>query len=109
MDSILRIYASMYGEPSRTAEFVSRAGPTVRVFKWDEKGTSENVTMYATAGASEISGTNEASCEFFIGLTPAVDEIAEALAEVALRGNGSGQVPSSGDSITLAFDLWPGT
>lgn len=107
--SAFRIYISKYGEPSRTAEFVSRAGPKILVYKWNEDQTDEGVTMYATDGASEVLGTGERSCEFFLGLTPAADDIVEALAEAAMEGNGSGQVPSSGDSITLAFDLWRGT
>jgi len=65
--------------------------------------------MYATVGASDVLGNRERACEFFLGLTPAVDDIAEALAEVAIKGNGTGQIPAPGDSITLTFALWRGT
>ena len=109
MSSAFRVYTGKYGQPSRISEYVSREGPRILVYKWDEEKTNEGVTMYATDGASEVLGTGERSCEFFLGLTPAVDDIVEALAEVAMDGNGTGQIPSSGDSITLAFDLWRGT
>jgi hypothetical protein len=109
MDPASSVYFRKYGEPSRTAEFVSRGGSRIQIFKWTEDQTGEGVTMYATAGASETLGDGTQSCEFFVGLTPAVDEVAEALAEIALRGIGSTAVPSPGDTTTLSFPLWPGT
>lgn len=33
----------------------------------------------------------------------------EVLAEVAQDGNGTGKLPTAGDTITLAFDLWENT
>jgi len=109
MGPIEQYYRSLYGEPERQAKFVSPEGVTIEIFKWGEEQTDEGVAMYCTSGASSVLGDNRISCEFFIGIAPPVDGIAPALAEVALHGNGSIQVPSYGDSITLTYDLWPGT
>ena len=109
MSTISSYYIRKYGNPEREAEFVSPEGKKIEIFKWNEEQTGEGVTMYATIGASENIGNDQLVCEFFIGMTPAADHIVQALAEVALHGNGSDEVPSSGDTITLAYDLWEGT
>jgi hypothetical protein len=109
MMTISNYYRSKFGEPIRQAEFTSPEGIKVQVLKWSDAQTEEGVTMYATVGAHENLGSSIKSCEFFIGVTPEVDDIVDALAEVALSGNGSKEVPSSGDSITLSYDLWSGT
>ena len=109
MPTISSYYINKYGNPEREAEFVSPEGKKVKIYKWNEEQTGEGVTMYATIGASENIGNDQSACEFFIGMTPAADNIVQALAEVALHGNGSDKVPSSGDTITLVYDLWEGT
>jgi hypothetical protein len=58
---------------------------------------------------STILGDSLQSCEFFVGLSGNVDELAGSLAEVGLHGNGTSRVPVSGDSVTLSYPLWPGT
>jgi hypothetical protein len=109
MTTIAEYYHSKYGAPAREAEFTSPDGAVIQVFKWDEEQTDEGVTMYATLGANVALGDSSESCEFFIGMTPSADSIVVALAEVALHGNGSKDVPSSGDTISLAYELWKGT
>lgn len=109
MTSILDHYRKLYGEPLRTAEFKSPEGVVVQVLKWDESQTDEGVTMYATLGANRILGNTAESCEFFIGMMPSADSVADALAEVALHGNGTSDIPNSGDTTTLAYELWEGT
>lgn len=109
MTTIFDHYRSMYGEPARKAEFKSPEGTVIQVFKWDEWQTDEGVTMYATLGANRILGDSTESCEFFIGMTPEADSIADALAEIALHGNGTMDIPNSGDTTTLAYELWKGT
>lgn len=109
MNSIEQYYAGRLGEPARRAEFRSPDGATIEVLKWGEHQTGEGVAMYATVGASSVLGDDRSSCEFFIGLTPEVDDIASALAEIALHGNGSKAVPALGDSTKLAYPLWKGT
>jgi len=109
MTNIFDHYRSIYGEPARKAEFKSPEGTVVQVLKWDESQTDEGVTMYATVGANCILGDSSESCEFFIGMTPEADSIADALAEIALHGNGTMNVPNSGDTTTLAYELWKGT
>ncbi len=109
MNSIFKNYLELYGEPTRKAKYKSPDGKVIQIFKWDEDQTDEGVVMYATMGASITLGDKEESCEFFIGLTPDADDIADALAEVALYGNGTTHVPNSGDTVTLSYDLWHGT
>ncbi|WLQ14317.1 suppressor of fused domain protein [Hahella aquimaris] len=109
MMAILDYYHSKYGEASRTAKFISPDGLEVYVLKWDESQIKEGVTMYVTLGASNLLGDSNEGCEFFIGLTPEVDSIANALAEIAIHGNGTKGIPSSGDTTTLAYKLWEGT
>lgn len=99
----------MYGEPVREAEYKSPEGALLQVFKWDESQTDEGVTMYATLGANRNLGDSTESCEFFIGMTPEADSITDALAEIALHGNGTTDIPNSGDTTTLAYELWLST
>ncbi|WP_419905545.1 suppressor of fused domain protein [Kiloniella sp.] len=109
MSVIANYYLNKYGKPEREAEYITQDGRAVEIYKWTEEQCGEGVTMYATIGANENLGDDQSSCEFFIGITPAADDIVEALAEVAFDGNGTNDVPSSGDTITLAFNLWPKT
>lgn len=109
MKSISEFYVSRFGEPARQAEFISPSGHKIEVYKWDERHTDEGVAMYATIGANEVLGDSGTGCEFFVGLTPEVDDIVQTLAEVALHGRGDKSVPASGDSITLSYPLWSGT
>lgn len=105
MSSIQNHYVRKFGVPCRTAEYTTSTN-SVEVFKWNQSQTDEGVTLYATSGASTYLGDSSKSCEFFIGITPEVDDIAEALADVAIEGSGSKQRPVSGDSITLSYPLW---
>lgn len=107
--SISEYYFKKYGSPCRQAEFKAKTGGKIEVYKWDENQTDEEVAIYATSGASTMLGNPEVGCEFFIGLTPEVDDVAQALAEVALNGTGSSAIPKPGDSTTLAYPLWEGT
>lgn len=109
MNDILDYYHSMYGIPAREAKFVASDGRVVYIYKWDELQTGEDVAIYATLGANKILGDTKQYCEFFIGIKPEVDSIADALAEIAIYGNGTNQVPSNGDTTTLAYNLWQGT
>ncbi len=102
-------YIEKYRKPQREAVFVAPAGDRIEIYKWDETQTGEDVAIYATLGANSVLGAPDAGCEFFIGLTPDADDIVEALAEVALHGNGTTRVPSRGDTITLAYPLWQST
>jgi hypothetical protein len=104
-----KVYERKYGVPSRSAKFVAPTGEVVEVLKWTEQKTGEGVTIYATLGSSFVLGDSDRTCEFFIGLTPDADDVVAALAEVALDGNGTKNIPGVGDSITLAYPLWKGT
>jgi len=45
----------------------------------------------------------------FLLLSPEVDSIAEAIAQIAIEGSGSSNIPQYGDTITLSFPLWEGS
>lgn len=102
-------YRGLYGEPDREARFVTKSGQTVFVYKWDAALNPEGVAIYATDGARLMQRTENRGYEFFIGLTPEADGVAEAIAEAALHGNGTSFPPTSGDTITLSYTLWPST
>lgn len=103
-------YVQRFGEPEREAEFVPPTGPAIEVLKWSAGQTGEDVAIYSTVGACEaLNGSRTKRHEFFIGFAPEVDEVAEALAEVALEGSGRSRIPGSGDTIKLPFPLWPNT
>lgn len=109
MTTIVKHYELLFGKPVREAEFKAPSGEVIKIYKWDQSQTDEGVTMYATLGASQVLGDSKGSCEFFIGMTPSCDSIANALAEVALHGNGTKNIPNSGDTISLDYTLWKET
>lgn len=105
--AVRECYTSLYGNPSREAEFVAPSGKVVEVLKWDAQATGEDVCIYATIGACDQSlGLLN---EYFIGLSPEEDSIVYALAEIALYGNGTMKTPKTGDSVTLSSDVWQNT
>jgi len=109
MKSIEEYYLEKFGKPARQAEYLSPEGHKIEIYKWDEQQTNKGVAMYATIGASDVLGGSSSGCEFFIGLTPEVDDIAQTLADISLHGRGNQSIPDSGDSITLSYPLWRGT
>lgn len=101
-------YASLYGEPIERRIYKTQTH-SFEVLAWSPQQTGEDVFIFATVGAYASMGTTTEMCEFFFGLTSAPNGLADSLAEVALDGNGTGKIPSSGDTITLAFELWENT
>jgi hypothetical protein len=106
---ISEYYFGRFGTPIRQAEFISPSQKKIEIYKWNDSQTNLGVAVYATVGASGRLGDDCLGCEFFLGMLPAVDDIVDSLAEVAMHGNGTTNVPDSGDTITLACPLWPGT
>jgi suppressor of fused protein SUFU len=102
-------YQERFGKPDREAEFQPREGSPIRIWKWNTSSTSEGVALYATLGATSWLTGDEHRCEFFLGLNPERDDVAEGLAEAALKGSGRGTPPQPGDTLTLTQPLWTGT
>lgn len=103
-------YFSMWGAPSREAEFVIM-GLEIEVLKWDGDATDMGATLYATIGASgdersRIAGSH--SVEFFTGFNPEIDSIAESLAVLATFPR-KVQPISVGETVTLQEPLWDGS
>lgn len=107
-DDIEKHYVSLYGPPIKRSAYKT-ATHTFEVLCWPSQQTGEDVYIFATLGAYAALGTRTEGCEFFFGLTSMPAGVSDSLAEVALDGNGTGRIPASGDTITLAFDLWDGT
>ena len=107
--SIEKYYVQKFGNPNKRFELKDSSGTNIILLKWEEGNNEEGVCIYATIGASSILGDKDMGCEFFIGLIPEQDDVIYSLAEAAVDGNGSKNIPLSGDTITLTYDLWKGT
>lgn len=101
-------YLERFGPPTREARYCPPSRRVIEIWKWVREATTEGVCIYATVGAAGTMRSGVRRCEFFLGLSPEVDSVAESLAEVAIHGTGTGRVPSSGDTITLSQPLWNG-
>jgi len=104
------LYLARWGAPARRAEFV-RGELVVEILKWDQATTGEGVSVYATLGAS-TKATDPAEShlvEFFLGLSPARDEVASALAGLALYGAQNRTTLDHGHTVPSEQPLWPGT
>lgn len=101
-------YTALFGAPE-TRNMYKTKTHSFEVLSWTPQQTGEDVYLFATLGAFAVMGTRAHRCEFFFGLTEAPAGLADSLAEVALDGNGTRDIPSAGDTVTLAFPLWEGT
>jgi Suppressor of fused protein (SUFU). len=104
-------YRSKWGQPARRAEF-RVDGLVAEVLKWDRPATGEGVILYTTVGASDYA--MEAAhpghrVEFFLGLLPEKDEIASALAALALYPKRQAAIVDHGHTIPSSEPFWPGT
>lgn len=99
-------YETLWGMPDRTALFSTHDDRQFYVHKFGLENNPEEVAIYATDGAHLLPGSYS---EYFIGIRPEADEIANAIAEAALHGSGTETSPRFGDTITLSFPLWERT
>ena len=110
-DAVRRHYRSKWGEPARQAEF-RVAGLLAEILKWDASVTGEGVTLYTTVGASDRpidADRADHRIEFFVGLRPERDEIASALAALALYPARENATVSHGHTIPSDAPFWKGT
>jgi hypothetical protein len=104
-------YRARWGAPSRTARF-SVADFATEVLKWDADRNPEQVNLYATVGASAhvIDGHDvNHRLELFVGLSPAQDDVAKALAALVAETVLNHVALADGISVTFSEPLWPGT
>jgi hypothetical protein len=108
-ENVRGYYESHWGRPVRRAEFET-LGHRIEVYKWDEESTEEDVTLYATNGASERCAPPDSRhrIEFILGLSPEFDDIASKMSLLASFPLEGGSV-SKGDTVTLDEPLWSGT
>jgi Suppressor of fused protein (SUFU) len=103
-------YRARWGEPTRKARFdVGEFG--IDVLKWDADANPEGVALYATVGASGWPMADrdpDHRVEFFVGLVPARDGIASALAALGLYPAREGVALDHGHTVPAGEPLWPG-
>jgi hypothetical protein len=102
-------YLQLWGEPSRVAEFRRTDQPLVRVGKWPSESDGRGVTLYATDGVSVgLDGARHGhGYEVFVGLSPAEDRCASALAALATTAREKGIGPAH--TMEAEGGLWPGS
>ena len=110
-DAVRDLYRARWGEPARQARFdVGEYG--IEVLKWDADANPEGVNLYATVGASTrplIGRGPKHRVEFFVGLVPAQDGIASALAALGLYSEREGVALDEGHTVPGGGSLWPGS
>ena len=100
-----------WGKPARTVRFeVGKI--SLDVLKWDARLSADNVVLYVTVGASStpLSGRPFGQrLEFFTGLLRAHDEVANALAALAVHATRRGVALGHGNMVPSGEPLWPGS
>ncbi|HEY7983347.1 MAG TPA: suppressor of fused domain protein [Ktedonobacterales bacterium] len=110
-DQVRAHYVSRWGEPTGHEHF-RRPDFQVVVYQWAASTNDEQMTFYATAGASALPMPGRAEThrfEYYIGLQFPIDEIRRILANIAMfpLENNAGLGP--GHTIQYLEPLWPGT
>jgi hypothetical protein len=111
VEAIREAYRQRWGEPTRRAAF--RKGDLVaEVEKWSADANPDGVTLYATLGASrhgQSGGDPNHRCEFLLGLVPEKDDVASALAALALFPERERTRVDHGHIVPADGPLWSGT
>jgi hypothetical protein len=108
-EQVRRHLTTYLGKPVREAAFRT-ASDEIEVLKWDLRKGPLGVILYGTVGASRLTapGTSH-RLEFHLGLQEARDDVASALAELAIEPIRDGQPFAVGHTLTLPGPLWQGT
>jgi hypothetical protein len=109
LETVREAYTTRWGKPTRTARYKADKH-AVDVLIWDAQANREGVALYATVGASSwpLAGCPpEQRIEFFTGLKPARDDIADALAGLSLYSVLEGVALHHGHTVPSAGPLWP--
>jgi hypothetical protein len=111
VEAVRDLYWARWGEPMRKARFeIGELG--IEILKWDADANPEEVALYATVGASGwplADRDPDHRVEFFVGLSPAQDGIASALAALGLYAAREGVALDHGHSVPAGEPLWPGS
>jgi hypothetical protein len=109
--AVREAYAALWGPPSRIAEF-HKGALTAEIRKWTADSNPEGVALYVTLGSSRypVPGCDPSHrLEFILGLLPERDEVASALAALALYSQREGEPLDHGHTVPAEGPLWPGT
>ena len=110
-DDVIAHYKAAWGQPSRTADF-ERDGYRLQVFKWSANQNPEGVNLYATSGLSAYALAHRDlrhRIELYVGLEPAVDDVARSLALLALVTLVDKLTIGSDHTVQFPEPLWSGT
>lgn len=111
VDTVRKTYSGLWGDPARKAEF--RKGELlVEVEKREPEANPEGVALYATLGGSRhpVPGRDSSHrFEFILGLLPERDDVASALAALALYSAREAEPLNHGHTVPADGPLWPGT
>lgn len=106
-------YLACWGTPSRMARFQAKDDDfAAEIYKWSADTHPSGVNLYATIGASArpiVGRESGHRIEFFIGLRPEKDEVASALAALALYPARQHLPVGHGDTVPAGGSLWQGT
>lgn len=109
-EAVRRHYEAHWGPPARTAWF-SKGAHEIEVYKWDAARHPAGVNLYATIGASAYPMPDHPTThrmEFYIGLSPAADEVASPLAALGLYPVFTGHGLDYDHTVPAEDPLWPG-
>ena len=109
-DEVIDHYRRTHGLEAREAEF-RRGANIIRVLKWTAKSEPGPPTLYATVGASDFTeqATPTHRVEFLVMLDAERDDVADALAELAIHAAETGVPVRADHTMELTDPLWPGT
>jgi hypothetical protein len=110
VDPVRDTRGALWGKPARSSKF-EVDGYSVGVLKWDAKSNPEKVVIYLTVGASAFPLPGRPAdhrIEFFTGLLPARDEVANSLAALSLYSVREGVVLDHGHTVPSHGPLWKG-
>jgi hypothetical protein len=109
-EQVRAAYAARLGEPDREAQF-EKDGIKISILKYAPSPATGDVTLYLTAGVSDLVQPEYDSThrlEFFIGLLPGADQIAESLAWLGLMPQFSGKPLAHGHTWRSSGPVIPG-
>ncbi|HEX7492115.1 MAG TPA: suppressor of fused domain protein [Candidatus Limnocylindrales bacterium] len=111
VDTVRDTSRALWGKPARSSKY-EVDGYSVEVLKWEAKSNPENVVIYLTVGASAFplpDGPADHRHEFFIGLLPARDQVANSLAALSLYSVREGVMLDHGHTVPADGALWRGS
>lgn len=109
-EQVRAAYAARLGEPAGDAQF-AKDGMFISVLKYAPSPATGKVTLYVTAGVSDLHQPDYDSThrlEFYLGLLPEVDGVAESLAWLGIMPQYTGEALAPGHTWRSNGPVIPG-